>query len=101
MKAFENYNYPEMNYWQNSLLLKSATRFHEKEIITGKRIGRKLGIPTANVQVKIEEVKKFQMIPGIYVGKTKVKKFTNPDLKQFENQSLPAIVSFGFNPQYN
>lgn len=32
-------------------------------------MGRKLGIPTANIEVDLEEVKKYQMIPGVYFGK--------------------------------
>lgn len=61
-----------MKFWNQFHKLKNSPSFKNKKIISGKRIGRKLGIPTANVEVKIDDVKNFQMIPGIYFGTTKV-----------------------------
>lgn len=70
-------------------------------IIEGKRVGNKLGIPTANINIDLDNIRKLQMIPGIYLGHCNIKKITNKKLEHYLNQKFPAIVSFGFNPQYN
>lgn len=41
------------------------------------------------------------MIPGVYYGYCWLKEITNDKIKNLENEKLPAIISFGFNPQYH
>lgn len=54
------------------------------KVISGLRLGRKLGFPTANIGVALEIL---LPPPGVYVG-----------LAQIRGRALPAVINLGFRP---
>lgn len=83
----------ELNFWFNVVKMEKPIILPKSTIIKGKQLGRKIGIPTANLDLPESLLPTFNLLPGIYSGVCFLSGSHNmPDETQF-----PIVASIGTN----
>lgn len=59
---------PEEQLWGNLLHFASPWRLGAEQIVSGKREGRKIGIPTCNLNYRLDNNSDRVIVPGVYYG---------------------------------
>lgn len=101
VNASEIFNSPELPYWAITHPLLPSVRVEPSPVIRGKGLGRSLGIPTANLPISPSWLNTHKLLPGIYEAKVRFLSMSNPEIEYSTERFLHAIVSLGYNPQYN
>lgn len=101
MRLFAPFSSPDLAFWGAEARLEPPVVVSGLQVIHGKRVGRELGIPTANLNVAQDLMAAHGLLPGIYLGLIAVNRMSNPALADCEHRPFPALFSFGYNPQYN
>lgn len=82
---------PEFGHWLNTKPFETPVKLEGKVVTGFKRGSKELGIPTANIEMTEENVKKTkELIPGVYIGKAR-----------FNGQTYLTAASIGWNPVYD
>lgn len=101
VNASESFNSTELPYWATTFPLLPSVKVEPSPVIRGKGLGRSLGIPTANLPISPSWLNTHKLLPGIYEAKVRFLSMSNPEVEYSTEKFLHAIVSLGYNPQYN
>lgn len=92
----------ECKRWGNIHTYKEELFLGTGTIIHGKKVGRTIGIPTANIDFGEEKIVEHNLIPGVYFGRCM---FVGPEkvrgIEEMMFKNLPMVMSIGYNLQYN
>jgi riboflavin kinase len=94
----------EYQVWKNVYKMKEPIELTSDIVHGFGRGGKKLGIPTANLDMTPEIEKKMaDLVSGVYYGWAEFLPSTQTDKNEgFEyNNSIPMVMSIGFNPYFN
>jgi len=98
-------NNKEYQVWKNVSKLDEPIELTSKIVHGFGRGGRNLGIPTANLDMTTEiEEKIVDLVNGVYYGWAEFVPLSPTKIKNGEEreiQTLPMVMSIGFNPYYN
>jgi len=98
----------ELPFWESTLPIEK-TQLQGKVVNGFKRGSKELGVPTANLALTAEFVKKLEFLfPGVYCGTVQFSTYENneKELKDkygddFKSKLLPTAISIGWNPSYD
>jgi len=95
----------EYQYWTNVSKLKEPIELTSNIVHGFGRGGKKLGIPTANLDMTPEiEEKLVNLVSGVYYGWAEFRPTSAADNDKEDldyNRKLPMVMSIGFNPYFN
>jgi len=95
----------EYEVWKNVYKLKEPIELTSDIVHGFGRGGKKLGIPTANLDMKPEiEEKLVDLVSGVYYGLAEF--MPSPQVEKSNEElelskKLPMVMSIGFNPYFN
>lgn len=90
----------ERSFWDNIYTF-GGIDLGQGSIISGKKIGHTIGIPTANLDFGPQKIQEHKLIPGVYYGTCNLVEHNLPkEMEHLGNRDLPMVMSIGFNVQY-